>query len=78
MRFWVGVALSLMYVQVVGLDQTQVRLPHRNDSFDLMHAVPASTADAFVTFDRRLADHVESIPGVPGFRVIRSVTELLA
>jgi hypothetical protein len=77
-RFWVGTALSLMCVQVVGVDQTQVRLPHRNDGYDLWHAVLGSTADVFVTFDRRLAGHVEAVPGVPGFRVVRSVKDLLA
>jgi hypothetical protein len=78
MRFWVGTALSLMYAQVVGVDQTQVRLPNRNDGYDLLHAVLGSTADIFVTFDRRLAGHVEAVPGVPGYRVVRSVKDLLA
>jgi hypothetical protein len=44
-----------MYVQVVGVDQNNVRLPHRNDGYDLWRAVLGSTVDMFVTLDRRLA-----------------------
>ena len=77
MRFFVGVAMSLVYSQVVGdPNQSQVRLPGRGDSYDLWHAVLASTGDTFFTLDRRLASHVERVPSL-GFRVVGSVAELL-
>jgi len=53
----------------------RLRLGH--DGYDCWHAILASTADVFVTFDRRLADHVERIPDVP-VRVARSIKDLLA
>ena len=58
-------------------DQPDVRRLHRSDGYDVWHAILASTADVFVTFERRLADHVERIPRVP-IRVVRSIKDLLA
>ncbi len=73
-RLFVGVAMSQIYSQVVGdPEQAEFRLPHRGDGYDLWHAVLASTNDVFVTLDRRLAAHVERVPGIDGFRVARSV-----
>jgi hypothetical protein len=77
-RLFVGVAMSQIYSQVVGdSEQVQFRLPGRGDGYDLWHAVLASTADAFVTLDKRLADHLERVPALAGFRVARSVGALL-
>ena len=76
-RLCVGVAMSQIYAQVVGEGQGQVRYAHRNDGYDLWHAILGSTAEIFVTFDHRLADHLERIPNLTGFRVVRSVGELL-
>ncbi len=74
----IGVAMSQIYAEVVGeAGQPGVRLPHRNDGYDVWHAILGSTAEIFVTFDRRLAGHLERIPGLAHPRVVRSVTELL-
>jgi hypothetical protein len=79
MRLYTGVMASQMYAQLVGTPgQPDLRRPHRNDGYDIWHAILASTADIFVTFDGRLADHIERIPGLDTFRVVRSVRELLA
>jgi hypothetical protein len=70
--------MSQMYAEIVGESrQGQVRHAHRNDGYDLWHATLGSTAEVFVTFDQRLSDHLERIPNLAGFRVVRSVTELL-
>jgi hypothetical protein len=71
-RLSVGVALSLVFSQVV-----EGRDPHRGDGYDMWHAVLGSTADVFLTLDERLAGHLERIPRVTGFRVVRSLRELL-
>ena len=71
---FVGVAMSQIFSQVVGdPGQVQFRLPGRGDGYDLWHAVLASTGDVFITLDKRLADHVERVPAVAGFRVATSV-----
>jgi hypothetical protein len=78
-RLCVGVVKSQIYTQIVGTrGQPDVRRPHRGDGYDVWHAILASTADVFVTFDGRLADHVERIPDVGNPRVARSVEALLA
>jgi len=71
-RLSVGVALSLVFSQVV-----EGRDPDRGDGYDMWHAVLGSTADAFLTLDGRLAGHLQRIPGVPAFRVVRSLRDLL-
>ena len=75
-RLAAGVSLAQMYAELVGT-QGQPRKPDRKDGYDLWHAILASTANLFVTFDTRLADHVERIPDLSTPRVIRSVRELL-
>jgi len=78
-RLCVGVALSQIYAQVFGTHgQPDLRRPDRGDGYDIWHAILASTADVFVTFDRRLADHIERIPDVENVRVLRTVKALLA
>jgi len=76
MRIMTGVALAQIYAEMIGA-QGQPRKPDRNDGYDLRHAISASTADVFVTFDKRLADHVEWTPDLQAPRVVRSIRELL-
>jgi hypothetical protein len=76
-RLCVGVALSQIYSQTIGQPGGEPREPERSDGYDIWHAVLASTADILVTFDKRFADHVARIPGLGGFRVARSLAELL-
>ncbi len=52
------------------------RQPDWEDGYDLWHTILGSVADVFVTFDKRLADHLVRVP-VEGFRVARSLRELL-
>jgi hypothetical protein len=66
-RLCVGVAKSLVYSQVVNR-----RRPDLGDGYDLWHVVLSSVADVFLTFDQRLAGHLERVP-VNGFRVVTSV-----
>lgn|SRR5215475_4975707 len=75
-RVFIGVWRGQRYSEVFGT-QGQPRYPDRGDGYDLWHAVLASTADVFVTFDKRLADHVERIPDLRMPRVVRSIKELL-
>jgi hypothetical protein len=75
-RLGLGVTLSQIYAQLVAQSGNR-RLPDRNDVYDVWHSILAATADVFLTFDKRLADHVERIPSVGGFTVVRSVRELL-
>ncbi len=70
-RLSVGVALSLMFSQVL-----QRREPHRSDGYDLWHATLASVADVFVTFDERLTGHLVRVPGDDGFRVVTTLRAL--
>jgi MFS family permease len=49
------------------------RQPDFGDAYDFWHEVLASVGDAFLTRDKRLADHLDRIPGVDGFRVFRSL-----
>jgi hypothetical protein len=78
-RLCVGVAKSQIYAQIIGTPgHRDLRLPARSDGYDIWHAILASTADVFVTFDERLADHVERVPGLDNFRVVRSIPALLA
>jgi len=72
-RFVVGYTMSLIYSQVI-----QGRAPDFGDKYDLWHATLASTADVFVTGDAKVAEHLARIPGVEGFRVVKSLGELLA
>jgi hypothetical protein len=75
-RLAAGVSLAQMYAELVG-SQGQPRKPDRKDGYDLWHAILASTANLFVTFDKRLADHVERIPDLQTPRIVRSIKELL-
>jgi hypothetical protein len=78
-RLCLGVALSQIHTQLVGTPgHRELRQPARSDGYDVWHAIMASTADVFLTFDDRLADHVERIPGLDRFCVLRSLEELLA
>ncbi len=77
-RLGIGVVLSQIYSQLVpSTSRPQVRVPRRSDGYDVWHAILAGTADVFVTFDDRLAEHVEQIPEITGFRVVTSLGELL-
>ena len=64
--------MSLAYSQTVN-----ARNPDIGDGYDQWHAILASTADVFLTGDGRLAEHLTRVP-TDGFRVFRSVPELLA
>lgn len=70
-RLAVGAVLSLLFPQVRGEVQ-----PDPNDGYDIWHVIGASAADAFVTQDQALAQRLERVP-VNGFRVVRSLRELL-
>jgi hypothetical protein len=67
----VGAGVSLAYSAVV-----KGRRYRRNDAYDLWHAVSASTADIFVTFDADLKEALDRVP-VRGFSVLASLGELL-
>lgn len=58
--------------------QPQVRLAHRGDGYDIWHTILGSTAEVFVTFDQRLANHIARVPTLDGpeLRVVRSVRDL--
>jgi hypothetical protein len=71
-RLAVGVALSLVFSQVV-----EGCAPAHGDGYDMWHAVLGSAADRFVTCDQRFAGHLARIPGVDGFRVFASMRDLL-
>lgn len=66
----VGANLSLLYSH-----HLENRTPASGDSRDVLHAIAASSADVFVTNDRRLATILSRIP-VDGFRVM-SLSEFL-
>lgn len=77
LRLGIGAVLSQIYTQLVPTpERRQPRVPSRGDGYDVWHAILAGTADVFVTFDGRLADHMEQIPNA-GVRTVRSVRELL-
>ncbi len=71
-RVTVGTTMSVVHSQVCG-----GRQPAFGDGYDLWHAVLASATDVLVTGDNRLYDHVSRVPGVDGFRVVKSFGELL-
>ena len=78
-RQFLGVAFSQIHLEAV---KAPTRAPHRNDGYDLWHACTGSTADAFVTFDRRLADHLDAVKAATGagsqvFRSVRALREHL-
>ncbi len=75
-RFAIGVVLSQIYTRLVRSSGNR-RLADRGDVYDTWHATLAATADVFLTFDERLADHIERIPNVEGFTIVRSVSALL-
>ena len=60
----VGANLSLMYSH-----HFEGRTPASGDSRDILHAIAASSADVFVTNDRKLAKILTRIP-VEGFQVM--------
>ena len=74
-RLAVGALMSLIFAQIVG-EGSQSRTPQRGDAYDLWHAILASVADVFVTYDERLAGLLRRVP-IDGFRVFSSVPELL-
>jgi hypothetical protein len=74
-RFAVGVLMSLIFSQIVG-DGRQSRKPQIGDAYDLWHAVFASTADLFVTYDTRFAGLLRRVP-IDNFRIFSSIPELL-
>jgi hypothetical protein len=67
----VGVGVAFAYSAAV-----DGRRYERNDGYDLWHAISASTADVFVTFDGYLKEALDRVP-VSGFLVLDSVGELL-
>lgn len=75
-RLGLGVTLSQINTHLVGQAGNR-RQPHRGDSYDVWHAILAGTSDVFLTFDRRLAEHIQRIPDLNGFTVVRTVRELL-
>jgi hypothetical protein len=74
-RLAVGALMSLIFSQIVG-EGSQSRTPQRGDAHDLWHAILASVAEVFVTYDERLAASLSRVP-VDGFRVFSSIPELL-
>ncbi len=74
-RLAVGALMSLVFSQIIG-DGPQQRQPAWSDYYDLWHALTASVADVFVTFDERLAGSLARVP-VDGFRVVTSLRALL-
>ena len=74
-RLAVGAVVSLIFDLVVG-DGVQSRLARPSDFYDVWHAILASTADVFVTCDRRLAKSLARVP-IERFRIARSLRELL-
>ena len=74
-RLAVDALMSLIFSQIVG-EGPQSRTPQRGDAYDLWHAILASLAEVFVTYDERLAASLSRIP-VDGFRVFSSIPELL-
>lgn len=73
-RFCVGATMSWIFSIIVG---DQPRQAHRNDGYDLWHALLASAADVLVTGDERLAALLARAP-LNGFRVAASLNELFA
>jgi len=66
-------------MQVIGVPgQRDRRQPERSKGYDIWHAILASTADCLVTFDERFANDVERIPGLGGFRVVRTLAEVIS
>jgi hypothetical protein len=72
-RLWTGTVMSLIHSMIAA-----GREPDFGDGYDIWHAILASTADVFVTKDQQLYDHVARVPGVDGFRVVKSIREALA
>jgi hypothetical protein len=64
--------MSLVHAQIC-----DDRAPDFGDGYDLWHTILASTADVFVTREQRLHDHVARVPGVSGFRVVKSLAAAL-
>jgi hypothetical protein len=75
MRLCVGALMSLIFSQIVG-DGTRSRQPKLGDAYDLWHAVQASVADVFVTYDKRFAGLLRRVP-IDGFNVFSTIPELL-
>jgi hypothetical protein len=65
--------MSLVHSQVA-----EGRALDFGDGYDLWHVVCASVGDVFLTRDKRLADHVDRIPGLERPKVVRSVAALPA
>jgi len=74
-RLAVGALMSLIFSQIVG-ERPQSRTPQRGDAYDLWHAILASVAEVFVTYDKRFAALLSRVP-VDGFRVFSSIPELI-
>lgn len=75
-RLCAGVLAVYIFGTTVGC-QGQPRMPVRSDQYDLWHAIMASTADAFVTYDRNFAKLLRLVP-LDGFSVYSSISTLLA
>lgn len=72
-RLCIGVVMSQIHSEV-----SAGRKPEIGDGYDIWHAILASTADVFITSDQRLFGHLDRIPDVDGFRVVKSLREALA
>ncbi len=70
-RLFVGWCVSYIYGQLF-----EKRKPDRGDSRDMKHAVLASVADIFVTYDRNLAELMKRIP-IKNLEICTDIHELL-
>ena len=70
-RLFVGWCVSYIYGQLF-----EKRKPNRGDSRDMRHAVLASVADIFVTYDRNLAELMKRIP-IKNLEICTDIHELL-
>ena len=71
-------AVRLAVLAVLGLvfgQEVLGRMAKPSDGYDMWHAVLASTAEVFVTFDDRLAEHLSRMP-IDSFRIIDSLGAL--
>jgi hypothetical protein len=72
-RFCVGAIISQTHTEM-----SAGRKVDLGDGYDVWHAILAGTVDVFVTNDQRLFDHLDRIPDVAGFRIVKSLGEALA
>lgn len=69
-RLCVGVVISQIHTEI-----SAGRKPDFGDGYDIWHAILASTADVFITRDKRLFEHLDRVPDVDGFRVAKGFEE---